>query len=167
MKVGFHSSFVAVLLAGVVLGGVGSSAEVAASRLSVRVGGVCVREGARDRVAGKRVVCVLNVKKQLRWRLVKAKTVRVVTVTSTSTSVISTTTTVAPTTTSSTSTSTSTSSTSSTSTTSSSSTTSTSTSTSVVGGDRMAPVVTLGRSAGSSGVATLTFTVTGNEPIVC
>jgi hypothetical protein len=36
-----------------------------------------------------------------------------------------------------------------------------------VGGDRTAPVVTLGRSTGSSGVATLTFTVTGNEPIVC
>jgi hypothetical protein len=34
-------------------------------------------------------------------------------------------------------------------------------------GDRTAPVVTLGRSTGSSGVATLTFTVTGNEPIVC
>ena len=54
--------------------GVGSSAEVEAHRVLVRVGGVCVREGARDRVAGKRVagkrvVCVLNVKKQLRWRL--------------------------------------------------------------------------------------------------
>jgi hypothetical protein len=36
-----------------------------------------------------------------------------------------------------------------------------------VGGDRTAPVVTLGRSTGSSGVATLTFTVTGNESIVC
>jgi hypothetical protein len=34
-------------------------------------------------------------------------------------------------------------------------------------GDRTAPVVTLGRSTGSSGVATLTFTVTGNEPIRC
>ena len=157
MRVLFRASFVAVLLAGVVLGGVGSSAEVEAHRVLVRVGGVCVREGARDRVAGKRVVCVLNAKKQLRWRFVKAKTVRVVTGTTTSTSVVSTTT-VAPTTTSSTSTST---------TTSSSSTTSTSTSTSVVGGDRTAPVVTLGRSSGSSGVATLTFTVTGNEPIVC
>ena len=73
MNVLFRASFVAVLLAGVVLGGVGSSAEAAASRLSVRVGGVCVREGARDRVAGKRVVCVLNAKKQLRWRFVKAK----------------------------------------------------------------------------------------------
>ena len=103
MRVLFRASFVALLLASVVLGGVGSSAEVAAHRVLVKVGGVCVREGARDRVAGKRVVCVLNVKKQLRWRLVKAKTVRVVTVTSTSTSVISTTTTVAPTTTSSTS----------------------------------------------------------------
>ncbi len=155
MKVGFRSSFVAVLLAGVVLGGVGSSAEVAASRLSVRVGGVCVREGARDKVAGKQVVCVLNVKKQLRWRLVKAKTVRVVTGTTTST-------TVAPTTTVAITTSTST-----TSSSTSSSTTSSTTSTSVVGGDRTAPVVTLGRSSGSSGVATLTFTVTGNEPIVC
>ena len=161
MKFGFRASFVAVLLAGVVLGGVGSSAEVEAHRVLVKVGGVCVREGARDRVAGKRVVCVLNVKKQLRWRLVKAKTVRVVTATTTSTSVISTTTTVAPTT----STSTPTSSSSTTTTTSSSSTTSTSTS--VVGGDRTAPVVTLGRSSGSSVVATLTFTVTGNEPIVC
>jgi hypothetical protein len=157
VRVLFRASFVAVLLAGVVLGGVGSSAEVEAHRVLVRVGGVCVREGARDRVAGKRVVCVLNAKKQLRWRFVKAKTVRVVTGTTTSTSVVSTTT-VAPTTTSSTSTST---------TTSSSSTTSTSTSTSVVGGDRTAPVVTLGRSTGSSVVATLTFTVTGNEPIVC
>jgi hypothetical protein len=155
VKVGFHSSFVAVLLAGVVLGGVGSSAEVAASRLSVRVGGVCVREGARDKVAGKRVVCVLNVKKQLRWRLVKAKTVRVVTGTTTST-------TVAPTTTVAITTSTST-----TSSSTSSSTTSSTTSTSVVGGDRTAPVVTLARSAGSSGVAKLTFTVTGNEPISC
>ena len=115
MKFGFRASFVALLLAGVVLGGVGSSAEVEAGRLSVRVGGVCVREGARDRVAGKRVVCVLNVKKQLRWRLVKAKTVRVVTGTTTSTSVVSTTT-VAPTTTSSTSTTTTTSSSSTTST---------------------------------------------------
>jgi hypothetical protein len=166
VKFGFRASFVAVLLAGVVLGGVGSSAEVEAHRVLVKVGGVCVREGARNKVAGKRVVCVSNAKKQLRWRFVKAKTVRVVTATTTSTSVAPKTT-VAPTTTSSTSTSTSTSSTSSTSTTSSSSTTSTSTSTSVVGGDRMAPVVTLGRSAGSSGVATLTFTVTGNEPIVC
>jgi hypothetical protein len=34
-------------------------------------------------------------------------------------------------------------------------------------GDRTAPVVTLGRSTGSAVVATLTFTVTGNEPIVC
>ena len=158
MKFLFRACFVAVLLAGVVLGGVGSSAEVEAGRLSVRVGGVCVREGARDKVAGKQVVCVLNVKKQLRWRLVKAKTVRVVTATTTSTSVISTTTTVAPTTSTSTSTSTT-----STSTSSSTSTTTTS----VVAGDRTAPVVTLGRSSGSSGVATLTFTVTGNEPIVC
>jgi hypothetical protein len=167
VKFGFRASFVALLLAGVVLGGVGSSAEVAAGRLSVNLGGVCVREGARDRVAGKQVVCVLNVKKQLRWRLVKATTVRVVTATSTSTSVVSTTT-VAPTTTSSTSTSSSSStSTSSTSTTTSSSFTTSTTTTSVVGGDRTAPVVTLGRSSGSSGVATLTFTVTGNEPIVC
>jgi hypothetical protein len=36
-----------------------------------------------------------------------------------------------------------------------------------VGGDRTAPVVTLGRSTGSAVVATLTFTVTGNEPIRC
>jgi hypothetical protein len=162
MRVSFRSSFVALLLAGVVLGGVGSSAEVLAGRLSVKVGGVCVREGARDKVAGKRVVCVLNVKKQLRWRLVKAKTVRVVTGTSTSTSVVSTSTAVASTTT----TSTTTSSTSSTSTTTSSSSSSTTT-TSVVGGDRTAPVVTLGRSTGSAVVATLTFTVTGNEPIRC
>ena len=109
MKFLFRASFVAVLLAGVVLGGVGSSAEVLAGRLSVKVGGVCVREGARDKVAGKQVVCVLNVKKQLRWRLVKATTVRVVTVTSTSTSVVSTSTTVAPTTTVANTTSTSTS----------------------------------------------------------
>ena len=161
MKFGFRSSFVAVLLAGVVLGGVGSSAGVEAGRLSVNLGGVCVREGARDKVAGKRVVCVSNVKKQLRWRLVKAKTVRVVTVTSTSTSVVSTTTTVANTT------STSTSSSSTTSTTSSTTTTSSSTTSTTLGGDRTAPVVTLGRSSGSSGVASLTFTVTGNEPIVC
>ena len=157
MKFGFRTSFVAVLLAGVVLGGVGSSAEVEAHRVLVRVGGVCVREGARDRVAGKRVagkrvVCVSNAKKQLRWRLVKAKTVRVVTGTTTSTTVAPTTTVAITTTTSTTSTSSSTSST---------------TSTSVVGGDRTAPVVTLARSAGSSVVATLTFTVTGNEPIVC
>ena len=98
MKFGFRASFVAVLLAGVVLGGVGSSAEVEAGRLSVRVGGVCVREGARNKVAGKRVVCVSNAKKQLRWRFVKAKTVRVVTATTTSTSVAPKTT-VAPTTT--------------------------------------------------------------------
>jgi len=150
MKVWFRSSFVALLLAGVVLGGVGSSAEVLAARLSVRVGGVCVREGARDKVAGKQVVCVLNVKKQLRWRLVKETNVKVVTDTTSSTSVVSTSTTVAPTTTS----------------TSTSSTTST-TSTSVVVGDRTAPVVTLGRSSGSAVVATLTFTVTGNEPIRC
>jgi hypothetical protein len=165
MRVWFRSSFVAVLLAGVVLGGVGSSAEVAAGRLSVNLGGVCVREGARDKVAGKRVVCVLNVKKQLRWRLVKATTVRVVTVTTSSTSVVSTTT-VTPTTTVASTTTTSSSTSSSTSTSTTSSSTSTTT-TSVVGGDRTAPVVTLGRSSGSSGVATLTFTVTGNEPIVC
>jgi hypothetical protein len=158
MRVWFRSSFVAVLLAGVVLGGVGSSAEVLAGRLSVNLGGVCVREGARDKVAGKRVVCVLNVKKQLRWRLVKATTVRVVTVTTSSTSVVSTSTTVAPTTTVANTTSTST------STTSSSTSTTT---TSVLGGDRTAPVVTLGRSTGSAVVATLTFTVTGNEPIRC
>ena len=168
VEFGFRSSFVAVLLAGVVLGGVGSSAE--AGRLSVSLGGVCVREGARDKVAGKQVVCVSNVKKQLRWRLVKATTVRVVTATTTSTSVASTTTvapttTVASTTTSSTSTSSTTSTTSTSTTTSSSSTTSTTTT--VVAGDRTAPVVTLGRSSGSSGVASLTFTVTGNEPIVC
>ena len=160
MKVLFRASFVAVLLAGVVLAGVGSSAEVEAHRVLVRVGGVCVREGARDRVAGKRVagkrvVCVSNAKKQLRWRLVKAKTVRVVTGTTTST-------TVAPTTTVAITTSTST-----TSSSTSSSTTSSTTSTSVLVGDRTAPVVTLARSAGSSGVAKLTFTVTGNEPIVC
>ena len=150
MRVLFRSGFVVVLLAGVVLGGVGSSAEVLAGRVLVRVGGVCVREGARDKVAGKKVVCVLNVKQQLRWRLVKETNVKVVTGTTSSTSVVSTSTTVAPTTTS----------------TSTSSTTST-TSTSVVVGDRTAPVVTLGRSSGSSVVATLTFTVTGNEPISC
>ena len=178
MKVLFRTSFVAVLLAGVVLGGVGSSGRVLAGQVSVKVGGVCVREGARDTVAGKPVVCVLNVKKQLRWRVVTAKNVKVVTgTTTTSTSVVSTTT-VAPTTTSTSTTSTSTTSTtstSSTSTTSSStssststtSSTTTSTSTSVLAGDRMAPVVTLARSAGSSGVAKLTFTVTGNEPISC
>ena len=43
--------------------------------------------------------------------------------------------------------------------------TSPSTTSSVVVGDRTAPVVTLGRSTGSSGVAT--FTVIGNEPIRC
>ena len=171
VKFGFRTSFVAVLLAGVVLAGVVSSAEVEAGQVSVNLGGVCVREGARDKVAGKQVVCVLNVKKQLRWRLVKAKTVRVVTGTTTSTSVVSTTT-VAPTTTSTSTTSTSTTSTSTTSSSTSSSTsttssTTTSTSTSVVGGDRTAPVVTLGRSTGSAVVATLTFTVTGNEPISC
>ena len=165
----------AVLLAGVVLAGVGSSSRVLAGQVSVKVGGVCVREGARDTVAGKQVVCVLNVKKQLRWRVVTAKNVKVVTgTTTTSTSVVSTTT-VAPTTTSTSTTSTSTTSTSSTSTSTTSSSTSssttssttTSTSTSVLAGDRTAPVVTLARSAGSSGVAKLTFTVTGNEPIVC
>jgi hypothetical protein len=36
-----------------------------------------------------------------------------------------------------------------------------------LGGDRTAPVVTLGRSTGSAVVATLTFNVTGNEPIRC
>ena len=149
MRVLFRSGFVVVLLAGVVLGGVGSSAEVLAGRVLVRVGGVCVREGARDKVAGKQVVCVLNVKQQLRWRLVKETNVKVVTGTTSSTSVVSTSTTVAPTTTS----------------TSTSSTTSTSSS--VLVGDRTAPVVTLGRSSGSSVVATLTFTVTGNEPIRC
>ena len=169
MKFGFRSSFVAVLLAGVVLGGVGSSVGVEAGRLSVSLGGVCVREGARDKVAGKQVVCVSNVKKQLRWRLVKATTVRVVTATSTSTSVVSTTT-VAPTTTvvSTTTSSSSTSSSSTSSSSTSTSTTSSSSSTSTtLGGDRTAPVVTLGRSSGSSVVASLTFTVTGNEPIVC
>jgi hypothetical protein len=132
----------------------------------VNLGGVCVREGARDKVAGKRVVCVSNVKKQLRWRLVKAKTVRVVTVTTSSTSVVSTTT-IAPTTTVASTTTTSTSSTSTSTTTTSSSSSTTSTTSSVLAGDRTAPVVTLGRSTGSSGVATLTFTVTGNEPIRC
>ena len=171
MKFLFRAIFVAVLLAGVVLAGVGSSGRVLAGQVSVNLGGVCVREGARDKVAGKQVVCVLNVKKQLRWRLVKAKTVRVVTGTTTSTSVVSTTT-VAPTTTSTSTTSTSTTSTSTTSSSTSSSTsttssTTTSTSTSVLGGDRTAPVVTLGRSTGSAVVATLTFTVTGNEPIRC
>ena len=87
VKFGFRTSFVAALLAGVVLAGVVSSAEVEAGQVSVNLGGVCVREGARDKVAGRQVVCVLNVKKQLRWRLVKAKTVRVVTGTTTSTSI--------------------------------------------------------------------------------
>ncbi len=167
----FRASFVVVLLAVVVFGGAGSSVGVAAGRLSVNLGGVCVREGARDRVAGKQVVCVINAKKQLRWRLAKATTVRVVSGT-TSTSIVSTsstsstsssvpvsTTTIA----SSTTTSTSTTSTSTTST----STTSTSTTSTSLGGDRTAPIVTLGRSTGSAGVATLTFTVTGNEPIRC
>ena len=173
MKVLFRASFVAVLLAGVVLAGVGSSSRVLAGQVSVKVGGVCVREGARDTVAGKQVVCVLNVKKQLRWRVVTAKNVKVVTgTTTTSTSVAPTTTVAITTTTSTTSTSTTSTSTTSTSSSTSSSTsttssTTTSTSTSVLAGDRMAPVVTLARSAGSSGVAKLTFTVTGNEPISC
>ena len=167
----FRATVVAALLAGVVLGGVGSDV-VSAGQVLVKVGGVCVREGARDKVAGKQVVCVLNAKKQLRWRVVKATNVKVVTGTTTSTSVVSTSTSISTTSTSTTSSSTTTvpttSSTSTTTTTSSSSTTSTSsTSTSVVGGDRTAPVVTLGRSSGSSGVAKLTFTVTGNEPIRC
>ena len=58
VKFGFRTSFVAVLLAGVVLAGVGSSGRVLAGQVSVKVGGVCVREGARDKVAGKPVVCV-------------------------------------------------------------------------------------------------------------
>ena len=49
MKFGFRSSFVAVLLAGVVLGGVGSSAGVEAGRLSVSLGGARARDGTRWR----------------------------------------------------------------------------------------------------------------------
>ena len=40
MKFLFRAIFVAVLVAGVVLGGVGSSSEVEAGRLSVNLGGV-------------------------------------------------------------------------------------------------------------------------------
>ena len=71
VKVLFRASFVAVLSAGVVLAGAGSSGRVLTGRLSVNLGGVCVREGACDKVAGQKVVCVLNAKKQLRWRVVK------------------------------------------------------------------------------------------------
>ncbi len=105
-----------------------------------RSGAKCAKAGKVSTVAGTKFVCAKSGKK-LVWTIVSVAT------TTTTTVAPSTTTTVAATTTTTATTST--------------------TTTTTVAADKTPPVVTLLRGAGSSSSSTLTFTVTGNETIVC
>lgn len=102
------------------------------------VGSNCEKAGRIISVGGTKLICAKSGKK-LKWTIVSVATTT--TVAAVTTSIAATTTTVAATT--------------------------TTTTTTTVAADRRAPVVTLLRGAGSSTTSTLTFTVTGDEPITC
>lgn len=103
------------------------------------VGSNCEKAGRIISVGDAKLICTKSGKK-LKWTIVSVATTT--TVAAATTSIAATTTTVAATTT-------------------------TTTTTTTVAADRRAPVVTLLRGVGSSTSSTLTFTVTGDEPITC
>ena len=101
------------------------------------VGSKCSNAGRIFTVGETKLICAKS-GKNLKWTIVSSPTTT--TVAATTTIVAATTTTVATTTT---------------------------TTTTTVAADKRAPIVTLLRGAGSSTTSTLTFTVTGDEPITC
>ena len=101
------------------------------------VGSKCSNAGRIITVGETKLICAKS-GKNLKWTIVSSPTTT--TVAATTTIVAATTTTVATTTT---------------------------TTTTTVAADKRAPIVTLLRGAGSSTTSTLTFTVTGDEPITC
>ena len=101
------------------------------------VGSKCSNAGRIITVGETKLICAKS-GKNLKWAIVSSPTTT--TVAATTTTVAATTTTVATTTT---------------------------TTTTTVAADKRAPIVTLLRGAGSSTTSTLTFTVTGDEPITC
>ena len=103
------------------------------------VGSNCEKAGRIISVGGTKLICAKS-GKRFKWTIVSVATTT--TVVATTTSIAATTTTVAATTT-------------------------TTTTTTTVAADKRAPVVTLLRGVGSSTSSTLTFTVTGDEPITC
>ena len=117
--------------------GFGASSAIAAND----VGAKCTKAGKIVTAGATKLICAKS-GKNLKWAIVSSPTTTAVAVTTT---VAATTTTVAATTTVAT----------------------TTTTTTTVAPDKTPPVVTLLRGAGSSSSSTLTFTVTGNETIVC
>jgi hypothetical protein len=116
-------------------------AQPLAVSAEVRAGAKCVKAGKVIDVAATKLVCAKSGKK-LVWTIVSVTTTNTTAVAATTTSIAVTTTTVAAATT-------------------------TTTTTTTVAADKRAPVVTLLRGVGSSTSSTLTFTVTGDEPITC
>lgn len=114
-------------------------AQPLAVSAKVRAGAKCAKAGKVIDVAATKLVCAKSGKK-LVWTIVSVTTTNTTAVAATTTSIAVTTTTVAATTT---------------------------TTTTTVAVDKRAPVVTLLRGVGSSTSSTLTFTVTGDEPITC
>jgi hypothetical protein len=116
-----------------------------------RSGAKCVKAGKVVVVANTKFVCAKSGKRYI-WTIVSVaitNTATVAATTTTTTIPVATTTTVTTTTTTTTS------------------TTTTTTTTTTVAADKRAPIVTLLRGVGSSSSSTLTFTVTGDEPITC
>ncbi len=127
-----------IVLCALILGS-GASCALAAND----VGSKCSKAGRIITVGETKLICA-KFGKNLKWTIVSVATTTAVP--ATTTSVLATTTTVAATTTT---------------------VVTTTTTTTTVAVDKRAPVVTLLRGAGSSTSSTLTFTVTGDEPITC
>ncbi len=117
------------------------AAQPLTASVEARSGAKCVKAGKVIDVAGTKLVCAKSGKK-LAWTIVSVATATTTTVApSTTTTVAATTTTITA--------------------------AATTTTTTTVAADKRAPIVTLLRGAGSSTTTTLSFTVTGDEPIKC
>ncbi len=142
--------FVASCLLLVLLGAFGTHPLTVSAQ--ARSGAKCLKAGKVVVVSNTKFVCAKSGKRYI-WTVVSVAITNTATVAATTTTttipVATTTTTVATTTTTTTS------------------TTTTTTTTTTVAADKRAPIVTLLRGAGSSTSSTLTFTVTGDEPITC